>query len=342
MHVIRAYGPLTSMRALALSFCLIPLWAMTQPVNVDCATAALLCAQQPVQGDNTGANGVLPGFCATDALLWYTFTTNTVGGSVDVALSGIDCPVIAGVDNELSLVVLSNPNGCAPASFDVESGDPCLTQDSVSFVVTMPDLEPSTTYYVIVAGVADPGLTTAQCGFSLAVSGPGADVVNVDFDAGPDVTIGEGESTQLNVAGGVGYEWSPTSGLSGSAIPDPIASPLSSTTYEVTTTVNDCIFTDQVTVEVLRLITPPNTFTPNGDGKNDLWSIPGMADYPGAVVNIHDRWGQRVYSSNGYRDPWDGTNDGRVLPDGTYYYHIQLNQIAGRSAPYTGFVSIIR
>jgi gliding motility-associated-like protein len=313
-----------------------------QPVNSDCATAALLCAQQPLQGDNTGANGPLPGFCATDALLWYTFTTNSLGGSVDVALTDIDCPVIAGVDNELSLVVLSNPNGCTPASFVVESGDPCLTQDSVPFVVTIPDLDPGTVYYVIVAGVADPGLATAQCGFTVAVSGPGADVVNVDFDAGPDVSIGEGESTQLNATGGVGYTWSPTSGLSGSAIPDPIASPVSTTIYEVTTTVNDCIFTDQVTVDVLRLIQPPNTFTPNGDGKNDLWAIPGMADYPGAVVNIHDRWGQRVYSSNGYREPWDGTNDGRVLPDGTYYYHIQLNQVAGRSAPYTGFVSIIR
>jgi gliding motility-associated-like protein len=110
----------------------------------------------------------------------------------------------------------------------------------------------------------------------------------------------------------------------------------------VTTTIGGCTYVDQVNVEVLRLIIPPNTFTPNGDGKNDTWVIPGIVDYPGAEVNIHDRWGQRVYSSTGYREPWDGTNNGKVLTDGTYYYHIQLNQLEGRSAPYTGFISIIR
>ncbi|MEZ4757390.1 MAG: gliding motility-associated C-terminal domain-containing protein [Flavobacteriales bacterium] len=316
--------------------------AFGQPPNQDCATAIALCAEQPVVGNNTGASGLLPGFCGTSALLWYTFTTNSVGGEVTVELTGIDCPVVAGVDNELSLVVLSNTNGCAPASFVVESGNPCLTRDSLPFGVTIPDLDAATTYYVVVAGVADPGTSTAQCDFILQVSGPGANVVDVDFDAGPNVTIGQGESTQLEATGGVGYSWSPTSGLSGSSIPDPVASPSATTIYEVTTTVDGCVFTDQVVVEVLRLIQPPNTFTPNGDGKNDLWQIPGIADYPGAVVNIHDRWGQRVYASNGYREPWDGTNGGRTLPDGTYYYHIQLSQAGSGSTPYTGFVSIIR
>lgn len=317
--------------------------AWAQPTNTDCASAALLCAEQSTAGNNTGAVGVLPGFCGTSNLLWYTFNTNSIGGEVTVELQNIDCPIILGMDNELSLVVLSNINGCTPASFVVLSGDPCLSQDSVPFGVVMLNLTPSTQYWVIVAGVADDGATDfAQCGFQVAVSGPGANVVNVDFDAGPDVSIAEGESTQLNATGGTTYDWSPTSGLSGSAIPNPIASPLSSTTYTVTTTIDGCTFIDQVNVEVLRLIQPPNTFTPNGDGRNDTWNVPGISDYPGAEVNIHDRWGQRVYSSTGYREPWDGTNNGKALPDGTYYYHIQLNQLEGRSAPYTGFISIIR
>lgn len=316
--------------------------AFAQPPNQDCATATALCAQQPVSGNNTGADGVLPGSCGMDALLWYSFTTNSVGGEVTVALTRIDCPVVAGVDNELGLVVLSNANGCAPASFVVESGDPCDSRDSIPFGVTMPDLAPNRTYYIYVAGVADAGSSTAQCGFDLEVSGPGANVVDVDFDAGPNVTIGFGESTQLQAVGGVGYSWSPSSGLSGSAIPDPVAGPTATTTYNVTTTIDGCVFTDQVVVEVRRLIEPPNTFTPNGDGMNDQWLIPGIAGYPGAVVNIHDRWGQRVFTSNGYREPWDGTNGGRTLPDATYYYHIQLSQAGSGSTPYTGFVSIIR
>ena len=137
-------------------------------------------------------------------------------------------------------------------------------------------------------------------------------------------------------------DWSPTSGLSGNGIPDPISAPAATTRYTLTTDINGCTFTDEVIVEVIRLIDPPNTFTPNGDGINDTWDIPGMADYPGAEVTIHDRWGQRVLRSTGYRQPWDGTNNGRALAVGTYYYHIQLNQLEGRSPPYTGFITIVR
>jgi gliding motility-associated-like protein len=110
----------------------------------------------------------------------------------------------------------------------------------------------------------------------------------------------------------------------------------------VTTILDGCTYTDVVNVFVVRRILPPNTFTPNDDGINDTWEIPGINDYPGAEVLIYDRWGQKIFSSNGYREPWDGTNNGRKLPVGTYYYHIQLNQLEGRSPPYTGYISIVR
>jgi len=311
-----------------------------QPPNSDCATAALLCAQQPLAGDNAGAVG-LPGFCAgTDNLVWYTFTTNSVGGPVDVSLTSINCPLILGMDNELSVVVLSGNGSCLPASFTAVS--PCA-EDSLAFTVTTLALAPSTQYWIVVAGAMDNGATVAgQCGFDVVIDGPGADIVNVDFDAGQDAEISEGASTQLNALGGTTYDWSPTSGLSGNGIPDPIASPVSSTTYTVTTVINGCTFIDVVNVEILLLIQPPNTFSPNDDGINDTWEIPGIVDYPGSEVLIYDRWGQRVFRSNGYREPWDGTNNGNKVSTGTYYYHIQLNELEGQSAPYTGFISIIR
>src|SRR5690606_1972241 len=150
------------------------------------------------------------------------------------------------------------------------------------------------------------------------------------------------ESTQLEAFGGPPYDWSPLSGLSGNDIPDPIASPNGTTTYTVTTTINGCTFSDQMTLQVIRRIEPPNTFTPNDDGYNDTWDIPGIADYPGAEVLIFDRWGQRLYRNIGYREPWDGTNNGNKVPVGTYYYQIQLNQLEGRSPPYTGFITVVR
>lgn len=317
------------------------LGTLAQPSNTDCATAQLLCAQQPALGNNTGAAGTLPAFCPpADNLLWYSFFTNSQGGPVDVRLNQIDCPAIAGMDDELSVVVLSGDGLCTPAAFAAVS--PCEL-DNQAFTTTTLALAPNTQYWVVVAGAVNNGATiAAQCGFQITLSGPGVDVINVDFDAGPDVEIPEGGSTQLGATGGTTYTWTPTVGLSGNGIPDPIANPTASTAYTVTTLINGCTYTDTVVVDVIRLIDPPNTFSPNGDGINDTWEVPGIADYPGSEVLIFDRWGQKVFKSNGYREPWDGTNKGNPLSEGSYYYYIQLNELEGKSAPYTGFISIIR
>lgn len=324
----------------ALLLALLKGFVAAQPANSDCSTASLLCAHQPMPGNNTAAVG-LPGFCAgTDNVVWYTFTSNSVGGAAEVHVTGIDCPEVAGMGDELSVVVLSGDGSCTPASFTSVSA---CEQAADSMTLVSGSLVPNTQYWVVVAGAANNGATiNAQCAFNVSVNGPGVDVVGVDFSAGPDVTIGQGESTQLHATGGNGWTWSPTNGLSGANIPDPIATPNGTTFYSVTTMVGDCIFTDEVIVNVVRRIDPPNTFTPNGDGINDTWEIPGMVSYPGAQVVIHDRWGQIVYKSTGYRDPWDGTNNGARLADGTYYYNIQLNQLEGDAAPYQGFISIVR
>ena len=315
---------------------LVPALLHAQPTNVDCADAIGLCAGQPFAGNNTGAlpdPGACPG---TGHALWYTFSTNSVGGDGLVSIAGLDCPAIAGMDNELSVAVLDGDGSCSLGQFTIVSG---CSSDSTDFAVPVSGLLPNTTYWLLVAGVANDGATIdAQCGFNVTVSGTGIDVVNVDFDAGPDVSIPLGGSTQLNAVGGSGYFWTPSSGLSGNTVPDPVARPNETTTYTVETSVDGCTFTDQVTVSVVRLIDPANTFTPNGDGINDTWEISGLLDRPQAEVSIYDRWGQRVYHSIGYKVPFDGAG----LPTATYYWYINVNDIGGRSDPYTGYVTIVR
>ena len=66
----------------------------------------------------------------------------------------------------------------------------------------------------------------------------------------------------------------------------------------------------------------PNAFSPNNDGINDVWDIPNLRDYPGSTVQIFNRSGQLVFTSNGYNKPWDGKYLGAPLPIGTYYYII--------------------
>ena len=75
----------------------------------------------------------------------------------------------------------------------------------------------------------------------------------------------------------------------------------------------------------LSNLTIPNTFTPNGDGINDTWVIKGISYYPDALVQIFNRYGQKVFESRGYATPFDGKLGGVLLPPGAYYYIINLN-----------------
>lgn len=67
-----------------------------------------------------------------------------------------------------------------------------------------------------------------------------------------------------------------------------------------------------------------NTFTPNGDGINDYWEIKNITNYPGALIQIFTRNGQKVFESKGYPIPFNGTYNGKKIPDGVYYYLINL------------------
>ena len=68
----------------------------------------------------------------------------------------------------------------------------------------------------------------------------------------------------------------------------------------------------------------PSGFTPNNDGIHDEWAIYGLYNFPDVVVHIHNRWGQKVFFSEGYSVPWDGKRNGVDLPIATYYYVIEL------------------
>jgi gliding motility-associated-like protein len=100
-----------------------------------------------------------------------------------------------------------------------------------------------------------------------------------------------------------------------------------------------CSATDQVFIKVLKMPTIPNIFSPNGDGVHDTWKIDYLDTYPGSTVDIFNRYGQKVFHSDGYTTPWDGTVNGKPVPVGTYYYIV--NPKNGRSQ-ISGYVDVIR
>ena len=67
-----------------------------------------------------------------------------------------------------------------------------------------------------------------------------------------------------------------------------------------------------------------NVFTPNGDGQNDLFEIPGYYKLGGPCqFVVNDRWGNIIYQSLNYANDWDGTGIGGITAvPGLYYYTI--------------------
>lgn len=84
-----------------------------------------------------------------------------------------------------------------------------------------------------------------------------------------------------------------------------------------------------VTIENDGLGELANAFSPNGDGHNDHWNIPGMQNYPEATVAIYNRYGHKVFESTGYKTPFNGWVNGTALPVGVYYYIIDLKRGCG-------------
>ena len=85
-------------------------------------------------------------------------------------------------------------------------------------------------------------------------------------------------------------------------------------------------------------ITIPNALTPNGDGANETFVIINIEFYPKSILKIFNRWGSLVYEKEGYLNDWGGTHNGKLLPTGTYYYVLNLNN---GSKDFKGYVMIL-
>ena len=86
-----------------------------------------------------------------------------------------------------------------------------------------------------------------------------------------------------------------------------------------------------------------NAFSPNGDGTNDLWKATnGSSCISQLQVAVYNRYGNEVYKNNNYNNDWNGTYNGKPLPDGTYYYRITARLFNGNTVSLSGDVTILR
>ncbi len=92
------------------------------------------------------------------------------------------------------------------------------------------------------------------------------------------------------------------------------------------------------TSSVTDVFVENNVITPNGDGKNDLFRVVGLSNYPGSKISIYDRAGRKIFTTTDYKSDWNAMLDGKPLNEDTYYYVIDLGKGWGLVR---GFISVI-
>jgi gliding motility-associated-like protein len=206
----------------------------------------------------------------------------------------------------------------------------------------------TTTYQVIgrdsLGCFSDSGRITVQ-----VYQIPQIDIVTgtaLNLNVGSKITLNTKSSADINK-----WSWTPAKALSCIDCPNPEATPLETTTYKVTGT-NDggCVSTDEITITVIcnnGSVYIPNTFSPNGDGSNDVFFPRGSTNFMVRTFKVFDRWGELLYAKNNITtnsaaDGWDGTFNGAKLTPDVYVYCVDVICGNGTILPIKGNVSLIR
>ena len=83
-----------------------------------------------------------------------------------------------------------------------------------------------------------------------------------------------------------------------------------------------------------------NAISPNGDSRNDAFVLEGLQKYPNNTLIIFNRWGNEIFKVKNYENDWQGTWNGKDLPDGTYFYWIRDDDTG--EVIRTGYLQILR
>lgn len=265
--------------------------------------------------------GVADSIVATSAGT-YTLTANigTCQGSSSVVVTTGSNPVInlAPYTASCCTDVVLNPGSGAGNTYSWSNGS---TADTLLVQTTGND----TAFFDLTVTNAQ-GCATTVTNIAVRIK-----CINASATASPDSIIAGVETSQLVVLTDYNdvtfdYVWNPGTTLSDSTVSNPVASPTEETTYLVTVTdpIDGCVDTVSLTVfiKIANKFKMPNAFSPNGDGRNDVF----FPYFPGNALGvtefrIYNRWGALVHNAN---SGWDGKFNGAMQPTGTFIYYITL------------------
>ncbi len=176
-------------------------------------------------------------------------------------------------------------------------------------------------------------------------------VQKVTADAGPrDTSIVVNQPLQLNATGGQFYLWTPATGLNNPGISNPVAILNDNMDYIVSvSTAAGCFANDTISVKVFKVfagIYVPSAFTPNGDGKNDVFRPIAIGIKQITYFKVFNRWGVLVYSSNknNYEQNigWDGSYKGKPQDADVFVWIAEGVDYMDKKIIQKGTVTLIR
>ena len=186
------------------------------------------------------------------------------------------------------------------------------------------------------------GSSAASCRVAsrpVVIEAKAAPLVN----AGPDRTLFPGDTIFLKgilTGEAKSINWYPPLFIENEQTLNPGVFPPSNQAYALfAESENGCKAIDSMKVWIASGLYIPTAFTPNDDGRNDRWRIPGLDPSQGAVIAVYNRYGQVLYEKAGGWVDWDGTYRGKAQPSGTYSYRLIFSN--GR-APMWGTIQLIR
>jgi gliding motility-associated-like protein len=174
------------------------------------------------------------------------------------------------------------------------------------------------------------------------------------IEAGEDKTIPAGDVVALKPAISAdvtSIRWLPATGLSCATCATPSASPKQSVTYTLEAeNKGGCRSRDQISVFVFcnnANVFVPNTFSPNGDGNNDVFYPRGKGVYMIQSFRVFNRWGDLLYEQmniqpNDLSKGWTGLHKGKPAPQDVYIYSMDVVCENNVMLNYKGNVALIR
>ena len=149
------------------------------------------------------------------------------------------------------------------------------------------------------------------------------------IDAGADIVAAAGETIQLNAyTNASDYYWTPGSQLSCTNCLDPFIQNLNYTElyYFIAIDSSGCRAEDSIYVRMIctdDAIFIPNTFTPNGDQKNDVFRIRSYGMSHISLFRVYNRWGELIFETSNINEGWDGTWKGQLCFPAVYVYYVE-------------------